>query len=545
MRLSGVERPEGARVVRQAALFFAVLLVARILAIHSVYFYEEDEIALAVGAATLVRDTIGDLYRYTPQLGYYRLVEILDRVLGSDVSWIPGIMKGLSALAGATLPVLALFAFKSELSSRERWIAAFSVAINPIVWKSSQYGNTAILAVTLATTSLVVLSNPSERLGRGLAFLLMVAAILVRADSVLLLPLMAFLLLRHGSLRTAALSFAGFGLLLLVVYGAIFAFDSRIDSASSAVAGHMLGLRETLFWEYLLWAISPLPIAFSIWGARTLLDSRLRLLVSLALWSLPVMFFYFKATTTPRYFLACAFPLSIAAAVAINEIAGRLGKSVGTTLAWSVVGLAAGLHLFVALGHFSYLSQPFRGAFIITDDRAMPTGALLYATYSDPNVLLHTLPDPQFGRRPSYWEPLAFQEAIRRLSHPEAGAKNVVILFSGVWSIAFHYHAHVAGVQYLSQDAVNSSTPYDSVTWLQIGNSRVMYVNRTLNGYSTVTKFDVKEGDEVWVVGEGPFPDDAALSRMPKDLALLPADSFESHFRIFTVNKTSGDATHE
>src|SRR5690349_6029052 len=95
---------------RSASVVFCVLLFLRGLAIFTGYFYQVDEVSLAAGAAALVRGNVARLYNYTPQIGYYRLVELIDRLLGSRVIFIPFIIKGLSAIAGAAIPTLALFA---------------------------------------------------------------------------------------------------------------------------------------------------------------------------------------------------------------------------------------------------------------------------------------------------------------------------------------------------------------------------------------------------------------------------------------------------
>ena len=69
-------------------------------------------------------------------------------ILGRKIS-----VKAVTALAaimvvGALLPVLGFFAFRSELTSRERWLAVFVLAINPLIWRTSEYGNTAMIATT-------------------------------------------------------------------------------------------------------------------------------------------------------------------------------------------------------------------------------------------------------------------------------------------------------------------------------------------------------------------------------------------------------------
>src|SRR5262249_44671628 len=154
--------------------------------------------------AALVRGNVGGLYHYTPQFGYYRLVEYIDLLLGGHVNLIPGIMKALSAVAGAVIPTLGLFAFRNQLTTRERWLLTLLLAINPIIWKSSQYGNTAIVAAAFATAAFIVLSNNPARGARILALALFGIGTFVRGDTALLTPVLFFLIYRNeGSLGLA------------------------------------------------------------------------------------------------------------------------------------------------------------------------------------------------------------------------------------------------------------------------------------------------------------------------------------------------------
>ena len=126
------------RIEKPAVAVFGLLLVVRSLTVFSEYFFQVDEVSLAIGAASLVLGNLAPIYHYTPQLGYYRLVEGIDLLLGAQITWIPGIMKALSVVAGALIPALGLLAFKNELSVRERWFVTLVLALNPIIWTSSQ-----------------------------------------------------------------------------------------------------------------------------------------------------------------------------------------------------------------------------------------------------------------------------------------------------------------------------------------------------------------------------------------------------------------------
>ncbi len=524
----------------QGAIVFALLLCARWLAIYSVYFYEGDEISIAAGIAALVRDNVGALYHYTPQLGYYRLVEYIDLLFGGRIALIPPIMKGLSAIAGALIPTLGLLAFRNELTIRERYLAALSLAVNPIIWKSSQYGNTAIPAVALTTASVVILSNNPGSAGRIAALALLGLGTLVRGDMVLLVPIVLFLLYRNvGSIGRALKWSLGFAAIMAGVYGLVFAFDSRIDNVASAVANHTLGPTPTNFWEYLLWSMSPIPFLFAIWGMHSLLDSRSRLFGSLLIWCLPILVFYFPSATIPRYFLVSVIPLSIACAVGLHDVAARLRNHVGSLVAWTAVTALASAHLIFSLGHFSLtnLKTPLQGANLpyIQAGEELPTGALIYQTYLDPGVFAWSFRKP-FGDTTAYWEPETFAKTLSTLADPAAPKRTVIVLLSGGWTHAFLYHTQEAGARYISR------TPGEAVateTWMEIGNSRVMTVSWKGIGFKAVDRFDITTGDEIWVIGSrDSFPDEDSLRKMPSGLSLETAETFNRHVRVFHVTRS-------
>ena len=520
-------------------LVFAVLLIARALGIVSVYFFEEDEASLATGIAALVADTPGSLYRYSVQLGYYRLIEFLDVLFGARIELIPVFMKGLSAVAGALLPVLGFFAFRSELTSRERWLAVFVLAINPLIWRTSEYGNTAMIATTLVTASIVILSNRPRPATRCAALVCFGAAILTRADSVLLTPLIFFLLYRTTESWLAAVKWlAAVGIALLAVYAAAFGFDPRMDSAAGSVASHMGIDRPTMFFEYLLWSVSPLPFVLALWGVRAMLDTRPRLLGLLILWGLPTALFYFRATTTARYFMNVVVPLSFAGAVGMSELIDRLTRSVHTRIAWlATIGFAS-VHLFLALGWVPS-NRPLEllyGGTFRTDDGPMQTGALLVRTYLASGSLLRSLPRPTFGERSyPFWEGPAFNAAIARLSDPKVPRRTTVVILDGGYGHAFHYHTHAAGARFVSAPT-SGTLIWEGEVWMEIGHQRVMTRPGWNDVYTALSQFPVTAGDQIWALSpRRAFPDDVALAKMPPGLALESTPSFHENFHTFTV----------
>ena len=539
---SGSSRPRRALVVR-AGVAFVGLLVARGLAVYGTYFYEEDEISLAAGASALVRDDIGDVYRYTAQWGYYQVVAVLDRVFGSDVSLIPYVMKGLSVLSGALLPVLGCFLFTAQLSSRRRWLTATLLAACPIVWKSSQYGNTGLLSATLATAAVAILSNrPTRRIEAG-ALLLFGFSILVRADAILLAPVVAWLVWHdRGSLRAALGPGIATALGLLAAYAAILTLDPRADDAAAAVVTHFRTPTDHFFWEYLVWAVSPIPLALAVWGVRALLDERPRLLVALLCWMLPPFAFYFAGTTTPRYFLLTVAPLAVAGAVGIDELAGRIRVWTGPRIAWTAILGAATLHLFVGFGHFhGRLLSPLLGPSIITHDRGMPTGALLYDAYFRGGFLAQSLRGPGFGESASpHWEGPLFEATLGELARDRTPQPEVLVLLHSGWGHAFHFHAQAAGATYLSRAPGPASQPFKSLTRMTIGGHPFATIGRASPPFSALRPAELAGFDEVWVSGEAPFPTAEERAKLPRGLVLVRTLGEGGRMHVYAVARRPG-----
>lgn len=522
-------------------LFITVLLLLRLTGIYNLYFFEEDEVSIAAGVAALVRDNIGSLYRYSPQLGYYRLMEFLNLLSGGNVASIPAIMKVWSALMGVVVPLTALFAFRTELTSRLRWLAAMVLAANPILWKSSQYGNSAMAALGIVCVALMLLSNRPRQLLETVALVLFAAAVLVRADSVVLLPLVGLLLWHnHHSIRQVTLRMMLLGFGLLAVYGLLLLLDPRMDDAVSAVSAHFTIDRKTMFWEYMIWAISPMPLMFAILGLSRLLDQRPFLLLALLLWLLAPMAVYFTATTTPRYFLLAVMPMALATAVGMSDLARRLGQHFRPGLAWTAIAAAAFIHLLVGMGQFksAWRASPIFGPVIRTDDGNMPTGALLYDTYLRHGLFAQSLRNPGFGQLSKpHWEGVVFEKALKVIGSNARADHTIMLLLDTGYGHAFHYHAQVAGARYLSRKPADPSNPFSSETWLELGKSRIMTVSIHAHQYTELGQFAVVAGDQIWVMGNTPFPDQKALDKLPPGLMLAPGDTFDEKIRVFDVRE--------
>jgi hypothetical protein len=515
---------------------FAILLVARLLAVYNLYFLEEDEISLAAGIAALVRDNAGDLYRYTPQWGYHRLVEWLTLATGGDVSRIPWIMKLWSVVVGALVPSLGLVMFRDRLSIRERWLVVLALAVNPILWHSSQYGNSAMGSLGFVAIGIALLSNPGGRSTIVLGLASLYVAIFVRADAILALPMFVLLVrLRVGSWRRTLLPIAALGVAGLVTATAIWFLDPRLDSVSSAVMMHMFEMdNRTLFWEYLIWAASPLLLALALLGVRSLATSRPALLAVVAVGALVPMLFYFRATTTPRYFLLAAIPLSLAIAVGIEDLVQLLLRGLRPAAAWVVALGVATIHLFIGLGQFP-INQP-RGiiteARIPTHDGLVPTGALLYDAYLRNGLFHRSFRNDGFGELRGHWEPRTYRGALAELEG-RTEPQTVLMLFGAGWDHTYQFHAQVAGAEYLSRAPSDPSYPFSSETWMRVGNVRVMTIGYASPHYEALTELALEPGSELWITGTRPFPTEADLAKVPDGVTIRPVASFDERIRIF------------
>lgn len=232
------------------------LLFARLLSASYGAFYEGDEISIAAGVAGIARDNVAHLYRYGPQVGYYRLVQGLNALFQGGVLTIPLIMVTLSVLAGTLIPLLGLYAFRGDLTRVERWLLAATLAASPILWTSSRYGNTALPAAALVVAAVVLLSNRPQKLGELAALVLFGSAILVRADSVLATGAIGVLLWRnHGSFTAAAWRVGAVGLALATIFAALFAWDPYMIQIMGDVRTHLTIPDRTRFFELLIWAV--------------------------------------------------------------------------------------------------------------------------------------------------------------------------------------------------------------------------------------------------------------------------------------------------
>ena len=495
------------------------LLSARLLSASYGAFYEGDEMSIAAGVAGISHDSAAYLYRYGPQVGYYRLVEGINALIGGAVTTVPVVMVTLSVIAGTLIPLLGLFAFRADLTKVERWLLAGTLAANPILWTSSRYGNTAMPAAALVVAAVVLLSNRPPKRGELLALALFGSAILVRADAVLATGAIAVLLWRnHASFRGAAFRVGALGLVIAATFGVLFAVDPYMVDIFGEVARHLRTPDRTRFFELLLWAISPIPLVYAILGLRDLEPSRRWLLAVIVAWCVPSMGFYFASTTTPRYFILPAFAIAMAAAVGMAGVA-RLAPR-WPRVAWAVVLLTATLHLFVGLSNFypnvrrSWLTDARVGS----HDGDVLAGAFLYDSYGRHSLMsagvFHPLTRVRLPVERSY---LA---AVRELRDGRHKGERILLIFPR-GSHVIHYFLQDAGPTVVDKQPRYGAS--DPVTY-DVGGARLTAISSFRVEAEGAPPMDVKAGDVVWLVnrspGDNPDTEASIVGRMPPGLAL-------------------------
>jgi hypothetical protein len=510
--------------VRNVVAFALLLVVARLLAAHMGLLTEGDEILIAEGVGVIHNDSQGPVYRYGPQVGYYRFVLATTALLG-DLARAPAVMVFLSALAGALIPTLGLLAFPSDLSRRERWLLALALAFNPAIWESSAYGNTAMPSAALVCSALVLLSRRPSFWGEGLALTLFGLAILARADAVLATGGLGLILWRnHGRLRAAFVRVAALGLTIALIYGALVAVDPLMQGFLATVGKHLTNSFITQFWDYLLWGMSPIPLAFAVLGLRELAPRRGWLLATIAAWCIPVFAFYFASTTTPRYHLLVVFPLSVASVVGLVAVTNLFSR--GRRLATGIAYGLAFAHAVVAVGRFTPGTKRswLREGNIPTHDGRFSTGALLYKTYRwrSPDV------DRLLAFR--YTVPPNAGEWVRALRSGDHTGRRIVLISDGVYLPLLHWIAELERYRVTSFRADNAR---DCVAFEWTANgAQVSLTDFPRLRDNPSCRIAASAGDEVWIVK----PESAdglpqILRRIPTGL-VLSAPTPESNDRM-------------
>ncbi len=514
------------------------LLAARLLGAHFIAFYQNDEVSLAAGVAALARDSIGEVYRYGPQIGYYRLVQGVNFMIGDGLRMIPFIMITLSALAGTIIPLCGLVAFPGLLTKTERLVLAGLLVVNPILWMSSSYGNSAMPSAALLVVAVTILSNGPRPISEAVALALYGAAILVRADAALAFPLILLLLhLGRGSIRTALTRAMMLVIALTGVFGLLFLTDPRMAAAMEGVKTHFTNPSfETRFWDYLLWSTSPFILAFAVVGGRELLAGRRVLMGCVAVWCLPFFAFYYGATTSPRYFVPTAVPVALCASVGIAALVPLLAPG-RRGLAAAILGLLATLHLFVGLDHFTPGSPRnlLRQAQFETHVGPLWTGAYLYKTYFTPRFLGRSLRHSGFGR--AYIEQRFLDSSLAEVARGAERGRTIVVLLGGWNGHVFHYYAQVHGAHYISRAPGPEVATFATETWMTLGGARLMSIRWQTPEYSAMQRLPVGPGDEVWVLAFNDEIERLLQVQVPQELSLVTSGDATPGLRRFRLTR--------
>ncbi len=515
-----------------AALFLA-LLAARLLGGHFAWFWQVDEVSLADGIVALIRhNEVADSYRYGPQVGYHRLVQGIDLLLGGNPRLVPVIMIALSATAGAIIPICGLVSFPALLTMTERWVLGGFLAINPILWMSSTYGNSTTPAIALLAISVAWLSQHPGRLGETIGLAFFAAAVFVRADTVLASPFIAVLLWqRYGNIRDVLLRGAPYVVVLGALYATLFALDPRMATATDDVGSHLTNPFPTKFWEYLVWSTSPVALALAVVGVTELARTRRALLALTAAWCIPLFAFYFGATTTPRYFIPTIIPVAVLSAVGAVALP-RLLAPARVRSAAAVLFAVCVAPLFVGLGWFSPSSWRtlLNESQFETQVGPMWTGALLYKTYVSPTLFSQSLRSGPFGRA-SYTE-WPMDSGLATVAAGGAKGRTVVVLLSGWNGHAFHFYANVHGAKYISRAP---GPVFATETWMELGGARLMAIARRVPEYRAMTTLPVKADDEVWMTAWSADDEAFLRTQIPGGLSLTLLTGADRPVRRYSV----------
>jgi hypothetical protein len=481
--------------------FVAVHFLARLASPQLHYFWETDDPAIAAGVAALIAESPGDTYRYAPQAGYYRVVEVLARLAGG-VHAVPAVMVALSTLASLVVPLLAFVALPRETTARERFAWALVLAANPILFWSGRYGNTAMPSIALCAGAFVLLSRARSVRGELASLAFFLGAVWVRADAVLVAPAFALWLWhRHGAWRPLLVRVAASAAALVSLYASASLLDPRMQGMADEVGSH---LTSVLFvshcFDYMVLAFSPVPLFLAIWGMRDMADMRARLLALVAAWCVPTVAFYFLTLTTPRYFLALVFPLSLCGALGALELIDRGARWLPRALAATLAVAVAGAHMLVPVDRLSpRLSRAtLAGAHDQTHDGPMHTGAFLYHAIVRGGFLRWSWRSGGFGDSAPFAR--TSRRALAALASAPAG-RTVFVAVRGFPESAFYYELYRAGAVVVETGATlggPADASHTAPTRWRLGASQLITAQPLLPSFTAIEALPLNPGDEVW-----------------------------------------------
>jgi hypothetical protein len=526
---------------------FCALLAARLLSAPIVSFIGLDEISLAAGVSALVgHNELSDTYRYGPQVGYHRLIQLLVGLTGGSARNIPLLMTFVSAASAAIIPLCGLALFPAALSRVERWVLAGLLAINPILWMSARYGNSTSPATALLVLAVTILSTRPARRWEAIGLACFGLGVIVRADTILAAPAIGLLLWqRYARIAPVAVRVVPVGAAVAVVFAGFFLWDPRMADSVRGVADHLASPSLTKFWEYLLWSTGPVAFVFAIVGMTEMARERRELLWIAAAWCAPFFVFYYSATTTPRYFVPTVVPIAIASAIGALAL-GPLLAPQRARLASILLGGLAMAPLFVGLSWYSPNSwmNRVRDATFPTQIGPMWTGAFLYKSYRYAPAMVRAVTTSGFGRTNPTER--AIDSSFAAVKSGASRGHTVIIILDGWSGHMTHFFANAYGARYRSKAP---GPMFTTETWMELGGAQLMSISRGSPGYQALSALPLRQDDQLWLYAVTAESDVEIRALVPPGLELrvvsradAPVRQYVANARVAIASPATGEA---
>jgi hypothetical protein len=228
-----------------------------------------------------------------------------------------------------------------------------------------------------------------------------------------------------------------------------------------------------------------------------------------------VMLFYFRATTTPRYFLLTIFPLAIATALGMAGIVRLAGSR--RTLAWAGVLMLGFVHLLVGLGRYvpSHPRSMLREASFPTHVGPMWTGALLYKSYIQNGIAASRVLHPRFGTGNAAEQTMT--ATFGELASGRRRGERIVLLPETGYGNVLHFYAQAAGARVLSRGA---GPLFNGDFEMELGGAHLSVVGFPLLVADSGKRLPVTAGTELWLIQRDSSSVPLAASRLPAGLRL-------------------------
>ncbi len=300
---------------------------------------EQDAARLMVDALAWleagVRNEALSEYRYYTSPGYIALAALiipLARLLGAH----PALLLGWINLALGVAMVIPVFRLAARLAGPgTAALATLILLFMPMMWHASTYGFPHLPAVFCLLCALLIydrhLTGPpwlGPRADLVAVLALLTACVLFKADSYLGVAGLFGLLLVRRQITPRQMAVAA-GLVLAPVALAAGVAQALLQE-SPTLAGYMQGYERqypTALWHLRSWwhiegwlmafGFFTVPLA-AVGGLVTLIRRRWRLAVMMAVWvAVPMAFWFLRPGDSARHHLPEAFPVALAAALAL------------------------------------------------------------------------------------------------------------------------------------------------------------------------------------------------------------------------------------